>query len=221
MTVKLLLRYLTNVLLGCVVIVAISIGYSWFRIENDDTNEIADRVIVLDNDLAYYQSQIDKYTVEDVLKKIEDDEIDIISSLSKKRQELTLGLERAYDETKILEDYEKLEENLPPLLGEDLSEQVIRLNEPVINQSGEIQFPVESITDLNVAFGKYDHTKRLAQCIVTIDYNSPILTTGDGTEVSITSKDLFILEYSVKDDEISLLDYQKGNQEQEGDLYGE
>ena len=221
MTVKLLLRYLTHVLLGCVVIVAISIGYSWFRIENDDTNEIADRVIVLDNDLAYYQSQIDKYTVEDVLKKIEDDEIDIISSLSKKRQELTLGLERAYDETKILEDYEKLEENLPPLLGEDLSEQVIRLNEPVINQSGEIQFPVESITDFNVAFGKYVHTKRLAQCIVTIDYNSPILTTGDGTEVSITSKDLFILEYSVKDDEISLLDYQKGNQEQEGDLYGE
>ncbi|MTE03616.1 hypothetical protein [Lactobacillus johnsonii] len=161
---------------------------------------------------SYYQKQTNSLSVEGELNHISDTNINVQNSLNDVTKNLKSGIDLVYNKTKNEDDYSKLKSTLPKLVGNELSEQLITNDKPVLNQSGKKTLTYDKTDDVVVAFGKYDYQSVTVPIYVVVDYETPKVATsekGDRTQ-SLKGQDLYILTFNLKTKKLSLDQYVKG-----------
>lgn len=207
---------LGNVLIAFLVVVAGIVVFLWVSSsQNERKADLEKDILSLEEDARYYLMAKEEYTPSELNKSIAEDKINIKEKFDQKKEEIQKVATKVYDETKTEKDYNKLKDELPPILGEQLTDKLIELAQPVVNDSGTAAFPYGKMTDLKIAFGEYNIVDHTAKIFVLVDYQSPKIGSNnpgvkreDRTAV-ITGKDFFILDYNLTDDSLRLVDHQQ------------
>lgn len=209
-------KYLTNISIGFLVVFSVLICFFWFRsTNNSEIKELGNEVTQLQKSINFYESETDGLSIDSVNSKIIDDGLDVKQLIGDKKIKISDGISKVYNETKTEEDYKKLQEELPSIVGESLSNLLIELASPKLNQTGNKAFPYGKLLNATITYGKYEVETNIIPCFILVDYQSPAInatSTGIKTEEKeafIQGKDFFILNYNLKDDEIAVVDYQQ------------
>lgn len=202
------------ILIFLVVIACIS-GFLWYSSANNHQKKELEKTIAsMESDTDFYVTAKENYTVDEVVKEIEESNIDILEKTKSEKAKIEASLQRVYSQTKTKEAYDSLEKDIQKNLGESFSEILVKLAKPTLSQSGKGTFTYDEMTDSKIAFGKYDISTQSMQCYVLVDWVSPTLdatSSGIKTEskqTKIKGQDFFILDYGLKEDSLKVLDYQ-------------
>lgn len=167
----------------------------------------------MNSDIVFYQKAKKDYTATKIESDIASSKINIVDKMSNLNSLISSSFKKVYSETKDAQAYDGLKGDLRPL-GKDLSSILINLSAPTLNQTGKEIYPYDTMTGIKISFGKYDLSTQSMVCIVLVDWESPIVeakTTGikaDDKTTRVSGKDFFIIDYSLKDDSLSVKDYQ-------------
>lgn len=207
---------LSNILIFLLVIVAIVNTVLWVKSNtNPEKRTIEKEVSDLEKDIEFYETSQKTYTPTEVNKKISEDKINVKESFEKKEKDIKKGVTQVYDKTKTEEDYNDLEDVIKDDLGGQFTDKLVSISKPIINESGKEQLPYDDLEDVSIAFGEYDIVEHTAKTYVLVTYkSSEIDANNPGVEredkqVQIGGQDFFILDYNLKDDSLSLFDYQQ------------
>lgn len=207
---------LSNILIIILFIFTVSIVFIWFKTShNAKTDALEKDISDLHSDIEFYEESRESYTPEKVNEKINEDNIDVEKSFKDKKSDIKKGLKEVYENIDSVEDYEKLDGNINEYLGDEFSEKLIDISKPKISESGEEDLPYDSLDDVKIAFGEYDIVDHSARSYVLVDYkSSDIGANNPGVEredkqVKISGHDLFILNYDLEDDSLTLEDYKR------------
>lgn len=204
-----------NIVIGILGLITIFLLIVWWQTANSpEKKSLENEVIDLKSDISSYKDEKENYTVDKVNEKITSDEINVSEQISKKKSDIEKAITQVYEGTKTEDEYNKLSEVLPPMIGDEFGALLMELDKPRLNQSGKAQLAYDKLLDLNIAFGEYDVNSNQVDCYVLVNYQSPIVEsnvsgTKDEKLSRIQGQDFFIFSYSLKEDSIHSIQHQR------------
>lgn len=207
-------QILVNTMLGFLAVIAIISIFLWHSSGNNQRiTSMEKNIASMQDDIDFYKSEQKQYTDKSITKKIKDDNINVPEKTKAEKEKITSGLQNVYNNVKTQGDYDKLKNDGEKNLGSELSEVLVKLDKPTMNQSGKPAFTYDQLTDSKVAFGKYNVDKHTMKCYVMVAWKSPTLSStntgvkADETKTTLTGTDMFVLNYHLNDDSLHVVDY--------------
>lgn len=169
-------------------------------------------------------AQADKYnrlsnnlSTQKILDKIVDQNINVQNSLNDVSKKLNTGIDLVYNKTKNEQDYQHLKSSLPKLVGKELSDKLLELDKPSINQSGKSTVAYGKAEDTVIAFGRYNYKSTTVPIYIAVDYKTPTIATSgsamdkDDKAMQLSGQDLFVCNYDLSSKKLTLTSYTKGD----------
>lgn len=220
-------QLLVNLMLAFLVVVALISIFLWHSSSNNQSMKSTEKNIAsMQDDIDFYKSEQKRYTAQSLTKQIKDDDIDVSAKKKVEKERIISGLQNVYNDVKSQDDYDKLKNDGEKNLGSELSDVLVELDKPTVNQSGKPAFAYDHMVESKVAFGKYNVDKHTMKCYVLVDWKSPTLDStitgvkADETKTTLTGTDMFELDYHLDDDSLHVDDYSHHINEQGNDDKG-
>lgn len=169
--------------------------------------------------------QADKYnrmaknlSVQKILDKIIDQNINVQTNLNNASNKIHEGIDIVYNKTKNEKDYQKLQSELPKLVGNELASKLLELDKPALNQSGKSTVTYDKADEILITFGRYDYKSTSVPIYIVVDYKSPMVNTAnsiwdkDSKPAQYSGQDLFICSYDLARHKLGLSQYIKGDE---------
>lgn len=202
------------IMTGFMVVLAVIFTYLFFssRPSNETNTNLSEIVQNLKKEKKLLKKERKDYTTKSVLKSIEQNSEDIGMIKKDQQDRIKEALNLVYNSTKTEQEYESLKTDLPRLIGDSFSDELIKLDKPTLNETGKAMLTYGKMNEYKIAFGEYDLSKEEIPMTVIVNYQSPQLSgeKKDDKENVIKGQDIFNLKYDMKAQELELLDSTKG-----------
>lgn len=201
-----------TMILVIMVVIAGAVGFLWYKSATNPKKDALDKQIAdQKTEIAILKGRQQKVTSQAINEEIKQDNIDINKKLNEVESKLNQGFTAVYSQTKSEDDYNKLKDTLPNLVGESLSDKLLEIDKPVLNQSGKGQVAFDNLDNLEIDFGKYDTDKKKLDGVIVADYTTPKISTASAGEKETDSvqkgQNLFKVTVDLEKDSIQLNDY--------------
>lgn len=201
------------IVLMCIVVALVSVYLLYNSVTSNINKQLKSEVNAAKTTKMEYVEATKALTVNNVKKEVTKTDIDVETKLQQKKIKIENAIKKVYVETKTNEAYEKLENELVPVVGQSFGEKLVELDEPTISEAG-IKFPFDKLKNVKVFFNEYSLTGKSVKCFVLVEYETKKNATttgvsGEKKEVVITGKDFFILNYNLEKDILKYEDYQQ------------
>jgi hypothetical protein len=199
-----------DIFLCILVLFAVGISVLWYSSSNNpEGKKLESSVSEMNEDYSFYKHEIKNNTEEQYIKNIDKDNINLSNKINDIKPVIQKSLEQVYNQTKNTSDHEKLKGKINDL-GSEWSGILLQISEPKISQSGKEQAVYDSMTDLKIAFGKYDISTKTMSCYVLVNWKSPVIAgTAQGGSQTLKGSDFFTMEYKVTDNSFSNVQYKQ------------
>lgn len=199
-----------NILLWFMIVFAVGAVWIWHSSSNSpESKKLGSNIAEMNGDYSFYKHAIENNTEEHYIKKIDKDNINLSSKINDIKPVIQRSLEQVYNQTKNTSDHEKLKGKIKDL-GSEWSDILSQISEPTVSQSGKEQAVYDSMTDLKIAFGKYDISTKTMSCYVLVNWKSPVIAgTAQGGSQTLKGSDLFTMDYKVTDNSFSNVQYKQ------------
>lgn len=203
---------LVNLMLVFMLLVSILIGLVWYKSSagNEQSKDLEKKYETTQNKIAELGKNKAALTPSAINQKISEDNIHVEESLRNFETSITEGFVMAYNEVKSEEDYEALKEDLPGLLGESVSDRILELDKPIVNQTGQAQVFYDRLDNLKIGFGEYDSDSNSVEGVIIADFSTKITQSSTSENQSfLKGQDYFKIRVDLMDDDIKLLEHQQ------------
>ncbi|WDA67454.1 hypothetical protein [Lactococcus lactis] len=199
-----------NIFLWFMIVFAVGAVWIWHSSSNSpESKKLESNIAEMNEDYSFYKHAIESNTEEQYIKNIDKDNINLSSKINGIKPVIKQSLEQVYNQTKNTSDYENLKSKIKDL-GSEWSDILSQISEPKISQSGKEQAVYDSMTDLKIAFGKYDISTKTMSCYVLVNWKSPVIAgTAQGGSQTLKGSDFFTMDYKVTDNSFSNVQYKQ------------
>lgn len=202
-------------------LVVIFIGTQCFlnRRTSQTNTQIQSENKKIEANVNYYKNRIEADTPQKRNQELAQQKVDFKQAKNQIAQKIKQGITLSYNDTKTVKDYSQLKNKLPKYVGQEMANKIIKMDQPVVNQSGKKSMPFNGLKDLKIAFGTYDYETGKVAIKVYVKYvtkTEAVKLPGKNaptTKNLKTGANIFTLSANVKNSQIKLLQFEQGKAE--------